>query len=288
MKKFLQLFVLLCVAVSVSLSLPIDTITVLHLSDTHSNMVAGGSRDQNLEGSIGGVARAVSVIGYIQQQNPDKTMLLHSGDYTTGDLLFNFYFGVPELMIYKSLNMDALTLGNHEFDLYASTLEMAVATAFKDGGFPLLSSNLEIPKDSLTTLKSFIKPNVIKTYGNTKVGVFGLTSPIANMIAFPAPATVSDAVVQYTISAVTELKAQGCQIVIMLSHMGIDNDTTILKYVPGIDIVIAGHDHMILDKEINFDNGTNTTRIVESGPFYQHVGQIDLIVDNGKIKNFHY
>lgn len=284
MKKFITIFVALVITVSVSFS-AIDTLTILHLSDTHSNMIAGGSRDQNLEGSLGGLARAASLIGYANLQNPGKTMLLHAGDYTTGDLLFNFYFSVPELMIYKALGMSAIVLGNHEFDLQASTLNTALATAFQDGGIPMLSSNLIIPQDSLPDLKKYIVPNVINTYGNTKVGVFGLTSPITNMIAFPSPATVSDELVNYTVQAVTELKTKGCDVVILLSHLGVDIDEQ-LAQIPGIDLIIAGHDHIVMDKEKVIDNGANVTRIVESGPFYLHLGEAQLIVENGKITKF--
>jgi 5'-nucleotidase/UDP-sugar diphosphatase len=284
MKKFITFFVALVITVSVSYS-AIDTLTILHLSDTHSNMIAGGSRDQNLVGSIGGLARAATMIGLANQQNPGKTMLLHAGDYTTGDLLFNFYFGVPELMIYKSLGMSAIVLGNHEFDLQASTLNDAVAAAFKDGGIPLLSSNLIIPEDSLLNLKKYIVPNVINTYGNTKVGVFGLTSPITNMIAFPAPAMVSDELENFTIQAVTDLKTQGCDVIIMVSHLGIDVDEQ-LAQVPGIDLIIASHDHIILAEPKVVDNGSNITMIVESGPFYQHLGQAEIVVNDGKIRKF--
>jgi 5'-nucleotidase len=68
-----------------------DTITILHVNDTHSTLSAIGPRDQNLNGTIGGIARAASVIGYERTIDPEL-LLLHAGDISIGDLFFNRFF----------------------------------------------------------------------------------------------------------------------------------------------------------------------------------------------------
>ena len=106
-----------------------DTLTVVHINDTHSHLVPWGPKDTGGIGTYGAIARAVSVIGQIQATE-ENVLFLHAGDVFIGDPMFNKYFGVPELQILASLGCDALTLGNHEFDLYPSTFQL-----FDDGWY---------------------------------------------------------------------------------------------------------------------------------------------------------
>ena len=99
----------------------VDTITILHVNDTHSTLDAIGSRDQDLNGTLGGIARAASVIGYEQTVDPDL-LLLHAGDISIGDLFFNKNFHVPELTWMSMMGFDAMAVGDHEFDLTPDVL----------------------------------------------------------------------------------------------------------------------------------------------------------------------
>ena len=86
------------------------TVTILHVSDTHSHLDATGPRDARLAGTVGGIAKATTVIGRARAHEPGS-LLLHSGDVLQGDLFFNAYFGVPELKWMASMGFDAMTLG---------------------------------------------------------------------------------------------------------------------------------------------------------------------------------
>jgi len=91
------------------------------VNDSHSTLAAIGPRDQDLNGTLGGIARATSVIGYERTLDPEL-LLLHAGDISIGDLFFNCYFQVPELTWMSMMNFDAMELGNHEFDLTPAAL----------------------------------------------------------------------------------------------------------------------------------------------------------------------
>ena len=91
------------------------TITLLHVNDTHSHLDAWGPKDRHLDGTLGGMAKAASVIAAVRATEPN-VLLLHAGDVFHGDLFFNEYFGVPELQLMKQLGFDAMAVGNHEFD----------------------------------------------------------------------------------------------------------------------------------------------------------------------------
>jgi len=137
----------------------VRNITILSVGDTHSCLTNGGERSENLVGSLGGIARVATVILQTKMQDTN-TIVLHSGDFFIGDLIFNTTFGVVELNIMKSLGFDALTFGNHEFDLTPALLSLSLGIAFEGGGFPVLSANALIP-DSLAVLKQIVSPYTI-------------------------------------------------------------------------------------------------------------------------------
>jgi 5'-nucleotidase len=138
-----------------------DTITILHMNDSHSGLAPYGPRTSDLKGTRGGIARAASVIGYTKMTG-QNVLTLHAGDFSVGDIFYNAYFGVPELRILSALGLDAMTVGNHEFDLTPATLQQVLDTAFVGGGaFPLLSANCVLEDSSVRSLKKYIQSYTI-------------------------------------------------------------------------------------------------------------------------------
>ena len=109
-------------------------ITILHTGDSHSHLDAFGPKSANGKGTIGGIGKAATIIGTVKATE-QNVVLLHSGDFSVGDFFFNKYFGVPEIQIMKQLGYDALTVGNHEFDLGPSTLYSVFQEGFSQGSF---------------------------------------------------------------------------------------------------------------------------------------------------------
>src|SRR5437016_1914165 len=103
------------------------TITLLHVNDTHSHLDAIGPKDAALKGTLGGIARAATVIGQLRAIEPN-VLLLHAGDVFQGDPMFNAYFGVPEFQLMKQLGFDAMAVGNHEFDFGPGVLNDVLTT----------------------------------------------------------------------------------------------------------------------------------------------------------------
>jgi 2',3'-cyclic-nucleotide 2'-phosphodiesterase (5'-nucleotidase family) len=97
------LFAALCTSVTPIFS-QMDTITILHINDTHSNLAPTGPGINNVKDSTGGIARAATLIGMTRMTNPN-VLLLHAGDVCIGDLFYNVYFGVPELQMMAALGI---------------------------------------------------------------------------------------------------------------------------------------------------------------------------------------
>jgi 2',3'-cyclic-nucleotide 2'-phosphodiesterase (5'-nucleotidase family) len=267
----------------------IDTLTILHFNDTHSCLAPLAPRDQNLEGMIGGISRAATFIGMTKMSDPN-VITLHAGDFSIGDFFYNVFYGVPELQIYSSLGVDALTLGNHEFDLGATTLLGVLQTAFPSGGeFPILSSNLILPDASVQPLSDYVTAYTVKEIGGLKVGIFGLTTPETNLLSNPAPAILDDDITGKALEMVGTLQTLNCDVIIMLSHLGYEYDEVIAQNIPGINVIVGGHDHLILQNPVSVTNPSGkTTWIVQAGAFFQYIGKMQLGVNQGNVSLLNY
>ncbi|HEY3357972.1 MAG TPA: 5'-nucleotidase C-terminal domain-containing protein [Polyangia bacterium] len=254
--------------------------TLVHVNDTHSHLDATGPKDAQLNGTTGGMAKAASLIGYIKATEPN-VLTLHAGDAFHGSLFFNAYFGVPELQLMASLGFDAMAVGNHEFDLGPDTLAYILYNAFppgQPGALPLLSANIDLSAHPYG-LDNWIQPSIIKEVGGVKVGIFGMTVP-TNPTTNNGDVAIlggDDPVKLMQIAGyqMQVLRLQGCQVVIMLSHLGTMYDEAVAANVPGIDIIVSAHDHYAFAQPLQVANPYGQkVLIVEAGTQYQHVGSM--------------
>lgn len=254
------------------------TITILHLNDTHSNLAPGGPRTTSLEGTRGGIARAATLIGSVKQSE-DYVLTLHAGDSFIGDMTFNTTYGAGELALLQAIGVDAMTLGNHECDLGPTTLLGVLPAAFQNGSFPLLSANLVLPDPSVQPLAGYVFPSMTRVFGTVKVGVFGLTTPATNILSNPSPAVISPDVLGIAQNTAAALKADGCDMVILLSHLGLDADRQLAYAVPALDAVLGGHSHTPTSApDIITDALGSATPVVQSGAFYESIGRLEFTV----------
>jgi 5'-nucleotidase / UDP-sugar diphosphatase len=274
--------VLLAALLSVPLSAQVDTITIFHVNDSHSNLSTLGPRDELLEGSLGGIARVATAIGMTKAEDPDA-LVLHAGDISIGDLFYTKFFAVPELQFLQALGFDAMTLGNHEFDLGPSYLTEMLTNSFAAGTLPLLSANAVMDDSLVAELRSYVQPYVTKQVGSTSVGIFGLTTPATNLLSNPAPVVIDTNFIQIAALMVDTLKARGCQVVICLSHLGYLYDQYVALSVPGIAAIVGGHDHFKFERPAAFVNPVgDTTWIVQASSYYLNAGKLRLRVEGGK------
>ena len=263
-------------------------INIISVNDTHSNLTPGGARDSELKGTIGGLARATSVIGEAMQQD-SNTLLLHAGDFFIGDLWFYLNYGVLEIEWMKMMGFDAITLGNHEFDGTVDMITGVLAMGLPENEIPVLSANLEAKTEKGELLTSKVTPHIIKEINGIKIGIFGMTSPDANLTSLAAPDIfVASDDPQTTImiagGQVQALKEKGCDVVIFLSHLGIQYDRAIAANIPMIDLIIGAHDHLSLKKEEVIGN----TRIIQSGAFFQQMGKTKLTIVDKQVTKIDY
>ena len=290
MKNLLITLTVFILFTSVMFSQP-DTLTILHVNDSHSTLEAIGPRDANLKGTLGGVSRVATLVGMTKMTEPN-VLFLHAGDISIGDVFFNKYFQVPELQILSAIGLDAMTLGNHEFDLGPEVLLGSLQYTFPlaTDAFPLLTANIDFSDPTISGLQDYISPYTIKEFGDLKVGIFGLTTPTTALFSNPAPAVVSDDIVTIAATMVGTLRSvENCDVVIFLSHLGVDLDQLVVSYVPGIDVIVGGHDHYKYEEPITMtDPMGGTTWIVQARSNYLDAGKMKLVYDGTNVQLLDY
>ncbi|WP_224999592.1 bifunctional UDP-sugar hydrolase/5'-nucleotidase [Cesiribacter sp. SM1] len=254
-------------------------LTILHTNDMHSR-IEPFPNDGRRWGGTGGMARRATLIEQIRQQE-EHVLLLDAGDIWQGTPYFNFYEGELEYKLMSQMRYDAATFGNHDFD---NGLEN-IARQLPHATFPFISANYDF---SRTMLKGQFAPYKIFNKGKVKVGVFGLGIKLAGLVAdkrrgqtiYLDPVPVAREMVQ-------ELRAQGCHLVVCLSHLGLEydvpqiSDVRLAQQVEGIDLIIGGHTHTFLDEPVRVLNPAGKEVLInQAGWSGIRLGRMDYRFDS--------
>lgn len=226
-----------------------EPLVVLHTNDTHSQLEPYGPSDSKLEGR-GGIVRREALIRQVRKQERN-VLVVESGDFVQGSPYFNVYGGKAEIALMNRLKLDAITLGNHEFDNGITFL----AKMLRKANFEVVCTNYDF---SATVLKKVVKPWIIVRKGKLRIGIvsaniapYGLISAEnVEGVRYLNPLKVVD-------STATWLKEQKrCDLVVCLSHLGYDregsltDDLVLVSKSRSIDVVLGGHTHTTLKEPV--------------------------------------
>lgn len=265
------------------------SLTVLHSNDTHAHVANAPER--------------AALVKKLKEQNP-ANLLLDAGDIFSGTLYFNEFEGEVDMKIMNYLGYDAMTFGNHEFDLGRSENGHAsLAKMVKAANFPVVSANVDFSKDALfdgLQTKAItddpkdgkIYNGIIKEVNGEKVGIFGLTTEETVSISSPDKVTFTNYITEAK-EAVSAFEEAGINKIIAITHIGfddnkaIDNDQELAKAVPEIDIIVGGHTHSNLPEPHVVNADTDPVVIVQANEYNKFLGQLDVEFDrDGVITNF--
>ena len=191
----------------------------------------------------------------------------------------------------ESINLDALTLGNHEFDHNATT----AAKLFNNVKSKVLTMNLNFPENSMLKSKS-TRSTVIEKNGH-KYGIIGL-QPIDLLKRINKAEKLEGITVDNAFQTFTELqeevnilKEKGVNKIILLSHTGYMAEKLIAQKVSGIDVILGGHSHHLIkgvekDKNLFYSPSGEPVVITQAGRDGKHFGILNLTFDKqGRIKS---
>ncbi|KAJ9053016.1 hypothetical protein DSO57_1028365 [Entomophthora muscae] len=218
-------------------------LTILHTNDVHShydqaNQFGTDCSQKQISDKecYGGLARLKTAIDAERMKHP-KSLLLDAGDQFQGTLFFTYYRGNLTARAMNHLGYDAMTLGNHEFDLGPENVAR-VASQFQ---FPVVSSNIHAA--AVPSLDRVVKPyHLFPEHGVALVGYITYTAPDISNIG---GVQVEDPVVAVQ-RAVDQVRLLGYTRVIAVSHNGYYEDMELASQVRGLSLIVGGHSHSYL------------------------------------------
>jgi len=220
-----------------------NEITVIHFNDVYE--VAGV-----LEGGVrrGGMSRAMHVINEERKRNPDRTFAVFAGDLLSPSALSGLFEGAQMVDILNYLQLDAASLGNHEFDFGVDTLKKRI----EESKFPWLNINLFDEKGNLLpgTQKRLIRDvPFTPMWGNeekqARVCLFGSAYDVREtMLKDKHRVKHSDAINASVEEAKFLKENKKCDVVLALSHQFSREDCILSKAMgEKVDLILGGHDH---------------------------------------------
>lgn len=277
---------------------------ILHTNDLHSRLngyapeIDYTPETVNDDNTIGGFARMVSLIEAEKKTNGNQVLVLDAGDFLMGTLFHAVEQETGfQLPLMKKAGYDVVSLGNHEFDFGPGTLAAIIDRSLKSGEVPLLTlgnmafSEKDTADDRLKALmdRGVIKPYQVIEKNGLKIGLFGILgnvaihdAPLARPVMFTNPEKTARKL------ATLLREKEKVDLVICLSHSGLGKDDAgnwtgedvlLAQKVPGIDVIISGHTHTLIDKPLV----VNGKPIVQTGAYGAGLGRLELEIDNGKV-----
>lgn len=243
------------------------TLKVIHTNDTHSRYTYSAKNNTI------GYAKLKTIIN---QESPD--LIVDAGDIFHGQSFATIETGgsIAELM--AAVGFDAIAPGNHDFN-YGSSRLLELGTM---ANTKILGNNVVDADSGAAFFADEYLVKEIEVDGEAiKIGVFGLISP--DIYSETAPSNVAgltfgtrESVIATAQQSVAALKAQGCDLIIALTHIGDSDNGTLMRSdaiaqgAPGIDVIVDGHTHDVENREVN------GTLIVQTGCYSSAVGEVEI------------
>ena len=245
-----------------------EPVVILHTNDVH--------------GAVSNYAKVAALASQYESEGA-YVLILDAGDFSQGDTAVSVSEGATAVELMNMVGYDAVALGNHEFDYGFEALKKNMENA----QFPVLAANVKYNGEL-----AFDDAAVFTTPGGTKIGVFGLDTPETATKAHPGKiqgVTFAGGEEMYAIAQemVDMLKNEGCNYIICLGHLGIDDETALtknrsidlLEKVTGIDVFIDGHSHSTeeeIAEKTNADRKVGDTVLTSTGTKIENIGVVTI------------
>lgn len=296
-------------------------LTLLHTSDLHSRLFpynlqlgqvdAGlGLGQVGVVQDVGGIARISHVVGR-ERARSARALHIDGGDCFQGAPVFNFFDGEAEIRALGAMGVDAMLVANHEFDKGAANLAKQIQNW---ASFPVLVANYQMEDPAVpgnSPLGAVLQPFTVLSVDGLRVAVIGMGNLSSLSSIFDAPNRLGVTPLNTTeiAQAYIDLLRPSVDLVVFVSHLGLEYDEDLIETTTGIDVVLGGHNHIVLqppkrvaDCSRNFDPDVNSFYIEIAGPepetqvrryckprdvvlahsgaFAKYLGRLDVVASN--------
>jgi 5'-nucleotidase / UDP-sugar diphosphatase len=233
-------------------------LTLIHTADIHSRLLPYdlqlGETDAGLglgatESVVntGGAARVSYIVGR-ERARSSRVLHLDCGDSFQGAPIFNYFNGEPEIRSLSAMGTDVSVVANHEFDKGALNLGIQLQ---RWATFPVLAANYLFEDPSLpgaSPLGSIVVPFTVLDVQDLKVGVIGMgnLSSLTSIFDTPNRLGITPLNTTETSQFYVDLIRPLVDVVVVLSHLGLEVDEQMIQTTTGIDIVLGSHNHIVL------------------------------------------
>jgi sulfur-oxidizing protein SoxB len=234
-------------------------------------------------GRVGGFAHLATLVKQLKASRPGA-LLLDGGDTWQGSATSLWTQAQDMVDACKLLGVDVMT-GHFEFTYGMDRVQHIVQKDFA-GRLDFVAQNIKTTDFG----DPVFKPFVMKEVNGVPVAIVGQAfpyTPIANPRYLVADWSfgIQDEHMQKTVD---EARAQGAQVVVVLSHNGMDVDLKMASRVRGIDAILGGHTHDGVPVAVPVKNGGGTTLVTNAGSNGKFLGVMDFDVKGGRVADFRY
>ena len=250
--------VLLAALAPLAVAAPLS-LTLVHVNDW--DQMAG------IKGA-GGAAKIAAVVAEERARAEAEgglAVVTFGGDMISPSVLSGIDKGAHMIDLANAVGIDVAVLGNHEFDFGPDVLQerlaesetawLAANVSVAGGGFPGAAATTVVERDGY------------------RIGFLGLVTPETPVISSPGPDVTFAPAADAGAALAEALEAEGADIVIALTHQGLGADLELLRAVSKIDVVLGGHDHLLV---ANYDG---RQAVMKAGSQGRHVGVLTLTID---------
>ena len=229
-----------------------------------------------------------------ERQHTPYVAIVSSGDFAQGNTVGSLTKGEAIVRIMNAVGYDYLTIGNHEFD-YTVPQMQHLSELLTAKTLCCNFSRYEQDNDDKDDRDNddLYPAYEVKDFGGTKVGFIGVATPSTFRSSTPTYFIDDNGNLLYNFhqtdtyecvqEAVNDAREEGAEIIIVLSHLGDDPEVAysrgLIAATHGIDVVLDGHAHHVLNERLVNDRGDSVT-LTSTGTKFAYIGRLTIDTDN--------
>ncbi|TYZ58170.1 hypothetical protein PybrP1_003034 [[Pythium] brassicae (nom. inval.)] len=237
-------------------------VVVLTLNDVYELFPNGSGQ--------GGVAEFATLLNATKARLPTDAhvVVTLNGDFLWRSELDREDKGALMVEVLNALGVEFVVLGNHEFDFGGELL----AELLRGAKFTSFGSNIR-QRGSNALFPGLVDFEVVNLQNGVKMGIFGVSTTVTGKDPFAGDHVVFESEVPHARRCVEALQELGADLIVALTHFKLEEDKALVAQVPGIHLVLGGHDHEVMSVF------SGDTLIHKSGQDALWLGVVDIHVE---------
>ena len=267
----------------------VQMLTLLHTADIHSQLDVHDEffieNKKVVYKKRGGFATLKTMINELRNKNPENTLVIDGGDCFQGSGIAALTEGKAIIPLMNNIGYDIMLPGNWEV-VYGK--EMMMKDMFAYNGVKVCANMFHDTKDE-TNDELIFPPYFIKHMAGIKIGFIGYNDPLTPKRQSPAYSYgIRFTTPEINVSRYIQLlkEHEKCDMIFLLTHMGLAQQVGLANssQVNGVDYILGADTHERVRKPIK----GKYTKVTEPGAFGSFLSKLDIVIEDGKIKEHNY